>query len=276
MGTYTTIYNLFMPTVGEQGWGELVNGNFTTIDTTMAGLNTRLTAVENEVNGNLNCTSITTSGKVTANGGVGTTSLTTSGTITSTGKITANGGVGTTSLTTSSTIVSTGLITANGGVQGFLFIKGTLQTSSADATYASKGAINIDGSTCINPIYEAATWNTEYPYTLNVPICSKPNYFKASPGVYVKAADASGTIASNRTVTIANAYNGNMELGYKLTSASSYTEVTIANKSSITLNMVGTYHIWCRFAANNNYNGALRYITITCPAQTYYIRYATP
>lgn len=35
MGTYTTNYNLFMPTVGETGWGELVNGNFTTIDTTM-------------------------------------------------------------------------------------------------------------------------------------------------------------------------------------------------------------------------------------------------
>ena len=49
MGTYTTNYNLFLPTVGEQGWGTLVNGNFTTIDTTMAGLNTRLTAVESRV-----------------------------------------------------------------------------------------------------------------------------------------------------------------------------------------------------------------------------------
>ena len=37
MGTYTTNYNLFMPTIGEQGWGELVNGNFTTIDTAMKG-----------------------------------------------------------------------------------------------------------------------------------------------------------------------------------------------------------------------------------------------
>lgn len=46
MGTYTTNYNLFLPTIGEQGWGDLVNGNFTTIDNTMAGLNTRLTAVE--------------------------------------------------------------------------------------------------------------------------------------------------------------------------------------------------------------------------------------
>ena len=77
MGTYTTNYKLFMPSVGEQGWGELVNGNFSTIDSTMAGLNTRLTsveaygsritAIENEVNGNLSCTSITTN-SITVNG----------------------------------------------------------------------------------------------------------------------------------------------------------------------------------------------------------------
>ena len=48
MGTYTTNYNLFMPSVGEQGWGDLVNGNFTTIDTTMAGLNTRIGTLETE------------------------------------------------------------------------------------------------------------------------------------------------------------------------------------------------------------------------------------
>ena len=46
MGTYTTNYNLFMPSIGEQGWGELVNGNFTTIDTTMDGLNTRVRTLE--------------------------------------------------------------------------------------------------------------------------------------------------------------------------------------------------------------------------------------
>ena len=46
MGTYTTNYNLFMPSVGEQGWGDLVNGNFSTIDATMKGLDTRIGAVE--------------------------------------------------------------------------------------------------------------------------------------------------------------------------------------------------------------------------------------
>ena len=48
MGTYTTNYNLFMPSIGEQGWGELVNGNFTTIDTTMEGLDTRVGTLETE------------------------------------------------------------------------------------------------------------------------------------------------------------------------------------------------------------------------------------
>ena len=68
MGTYTTNYNLFLPTIGEQGWGELVNGNFTAIDTTMKSLSNRITAVENEVNGNLSCTSVTTSGAITSTG----------------------------------------------------------------------------------------------------------------------------------------------------------------------------------------------------------------
>ena len=37
-----------MPSVGEQGWGELVNGNFSTIDATMSGLDTRIGTLETE------------------------------------------------------------------------------------------------------------------------------------------------------------------------------------------------------------------------------------
>lgn len=48
MGTYTANYNLFLPSIGEQGWGELVNGNFTTIDTAMVGLNTRIATLKTE------------------------------------------------------------------------------------------------------------------------------------------------------------------------------------------------------------------------------------
>lgn len=84
MGTYTTNYQLYIPTVGETGWGTLINGNFTTIDTTMQGLNNRITAVENEVNGNLSCTSVTASGKITGNGGIAGTTGTFSGTVTGT------------------------------------------------------------------------------------------------------------------------------------------------------------------------------------------------
>lgn len=290
MGTYTTNKELFMPSVGEQGWGTLVNGNFSTIDTFLkpiglSGDTYTFTGnlVGNHSGGSISATSIgnsgtlTNTGKIVANGGIETTSLTTSSTIVSTGKITGNSGIETTSLTTLGTITSTGVINANGGVQGFLFIKGTMQTSSADATYVSKGAINIDGSTCLNPnSNNTATWNTTYPYTLNVPICSKPAYFKVSTGVYIRAADVSGTIASTRVVTFTSSYAMSMELGYKLTSASSYTVVTINPMGSITLNMAGTYHIWYRYGANDNYNGAFRDLDITCPAQTYYIKYATP
>lgn len=49
MGTYTATYNLFLPSIGEQGWGELVNGNFTTIDTTMKGLDTRMGTAETNI-----------------------------------------------------------------------------------------------------------------------------------------------------------------------------------------------------------------------------------
>ena len=82
MGTYTTNYQLYMPTVGETGWGTLVNTNFSTIDSTMKGLINRITAVENEVNGALNCASVTTSGKITGNGGIAGTTGTFSGAVT--------------------------------------------------------------------------------------------------------------------------------------------------------------------------------------------------
>ena len=95
MGTYTTNKNLFMPTVGETGWGELVNGNFSTIDTflkpiTISGSTYTFTGnhVGNQSGGSVSATSITNSG-----------TLTQTGTSTFTGKITGNGGIGTTSLT---------------------------------------------------------------------------------------------------------------------------------------------------------------------------------
>ena len=123
MGTYTTNKNLFMPTVGETGWGTLVNGNFETIDNflkpiSLSGSTYTFTGnlIGNQSGGSISATSISNSGastftgKITANGGIGTKALTTTsisnsgtltqtGTSTFTGKITANGGIGTKALT---------------------------------------------------------------------------------------------------------------------------------------------------------------------------------
>lgn len=48
MGTYTTNYQLYMPTIGEQGWGELINGNYQTIDTTMKSLSNSIGTLKTE------------------------------------------------------------------------------------------------------------------------------------------------------------------------------------------------------------------------------------
>ena len=83
MGTYSTNKNLFMPSVGETGWGTLVNNNFSTIDTflkpiTVSGSTYTFTGnhVGNQSGGSISATSISNSG-----------------TLTNTGKITANGGL---------------------------------------------------------------------------------------------------------------------------------------------------------------------------------------
>ena len=106
MGTYTANKNLYMPTVGEQGWGDLMNTNLSTIDNFLKPIT--VSGRTYTFNGNQ------------AGGSISATSITNSGTLTNTGKITANGGIGTTSLTTSGTITSTGQITANGGIVGTL------------------------------------------------------------------------------------------------------------------------------------------------------------
>ena len=42
MGTYTPNYNLYMPSIGEQGWGELVSNNFEILDTILNTINTNI------------------------------------------------------------------------------------------------------------------------------------------------------------------------------------------------------------------------------------------
>lgn len=183
MGTYTTHYNLFMPTVGEQGWGDLVNGNFTTIDTTMAGLNTRLTAVENEVNGALSCTSVTTSG-----------------TITSTGKITANGGLAVTGGITSNL---TGNVTGN--LKGRYYTTAKYVTGSGEKLVASISAQtlsqNSSGTSSTITVGGYSKFNPTFPY-------------KVTTGIWIESAsDISGTNVSlassgTRTATLYCRRNG--------------------------------------------------------------------
>ena len=43
MGTYTPNYNLYMPSIGEQGWGDLVSNNFEILDTNLNNLQTQIT-----------------------------------------------------------------------------------------------------------------------------------------------------------------------------------------------------------------------------------------
>lgn len=252
MGTYTTNYNLFMPTVGEQGWGTLVNENFSTIDTTMAELNTRLTAVENEVNGDLSCTS-----------------LTTSGTITSTGLITANGGIDTEALTTTSisnngTITSTGLITAIGGIDGnltgFLFVKGTIETVG-DVVYATSAAQSLSssdrsGSVVVNPY-----------------VISFPDVYEIVSGVaYCRKSDVTGNEADYlKTVSFYNGTGASLTLRYSSPSTSS-TTVSIGN------NKTSTFSWKAGETYTYSYTGG-SYVgnyTISIAAKSVYVKFARP
>ena len=254
MGTYTTNYNLFMPSIGEQGWGTLVNGNFTTIDTTMKGLDTRLTTVENEVNGNLNCTSVTTSGKIT-----------------STGLITGNGGF-------------KGNLTGNvtGNTTGLLFVKGNVQTSG-DVVYATCAAQSITpGDT---------TYSNTSPLsmTINNYNISYGNPVKHTIGVYTRRSDLTGTTnpsIGNRTVTFnircgSYDYLSGMILFYRKSGATSYSQLALGEVSKAgakyTLSMgAGTYQLYVA-DSSNRYSQYILFMSISIPAgTTYYVKYATP
>ena len=122
MGTYTTNYNLFMPSIGEQGWGTLVNGNFTTIDTAMKGLDTRVGTLENETD--VVTAKIDALEGVSNDGDIKSKSVTNSGTITSTGLIIGNGGF-------------KGNITGNvtGNLNGGVYVNVTTTSDSSIGSY---------------------------------------------------------------------------------------------------------------------------------------------
>ena len=285
MGTYTTNKNLYMPTVGEQGWGTLVNGNFETIDNflkpiSLSGSTYTFTGnhVGNQSGGSVSATSITNSG-----------TLTQTGISTFTGKITGNGGIGTTSLTASSTITSTGLITAKGGVKGnltgnvtgnttgLLFVKGTVGTSG-DENYATLAAQSLS----------VTATSASSPNTLTIANYSKISLPKRhSWGVYTRANDLSGTTnptVSTRTVTIKARFIG----GGTAKAVVRYKKSTDSTWSTPTSTMVGstdttiaTFNATVgdvyQFIRDNNYDEYHMPITVSISAgTTYKIKYVTP
>ena len=54
MGSYTPNYNLYIPSVGEQGWGDLVSNNFETLDTNLNDLQTQITTNLNNLQDQIN------------------------------------------------------------------------------------------------------------------------------------------------------------------------------------------------------------------------------
>ena len=254
MGTYTANYNLYMPTVGEQGWGEIVNNNFSTIDVAMSGLNTRVGTLETETD-DLDSRIDTIESRV-ANGtsSISTKGLTNSGNLTNTG-----------------TITSTGLITANGGVKGnltgnvtgFLFVKGTVGTSG-DVQYASLPAISQRYD-----LYKNST-------TIGIPnySISYGNPARHTWGVYTRRSDLTGNTsvsAATRTVTITQEVSGS---GITVQYYNSSNVLTTENKNKGTFTFTvktGT----TMTVSSNSANGVGG--NITCPAgTTYYVKYATP
>ena len=49
MGTYTPNYNLYMPSIGEQGWGELVSNNFEILDTNLNDLQIQIDTINTQI-----------------------------------------------------------------------------------------------------------------------------------------------------------------------------------------------------------------------------------
>ena len=49
MGSYTPNYNLYMPSIGEQGWGDLVTNNFETLDTNLNNLQDHINTIDTNI-----------------------------------------------------------------------------------------------------------------------------------------------------------------------------------------------------------------------------------
>ena len=174
MGTYTTNKELFMPSVGEQGWGDLVNGNFETIDNFLKPISlsgSTYTFTGNQTGGSISATSITNSG-----------TLTNTGTSTFTGKITANGGIDTkaltaTSISNSGTMTNTGTLTSTGKIYAN---DGLESTGDVIGNVVGNVTGNLNGCLYVN-VSETAT-NTIGSCTVTVDTSSVSKTVEQSSG----------------------------------------------------------------------------------------------
>ena len=249
MGTYTTNYNLFMPTVGEQGWGELVNGNFSTIDTTMKGLNTRMGTAES------NITSLTSR--------MGTAETTVASNKSRIGTLetkmtTVEGKVANVEL-----VVQNGNVTAE-HLNGNLYIVGNLSTTN---TYDTPMAMVTLASNTLN--VNGITSNT---FTVpNFVFVQTPH--KIFPGIYVNSFDTS-PLPTQVTCSVSGANTSGGGGGmYSYTIKDSKGTVLQSNTfncgsgTSIVLKLGQTVTV-----SNTSSQSSARRVTISSPAMNYYLQ----
>ena len=259
MGTYTTNYNLFMPTIGEQGWGDLVNGNFETIDTSMKGLDTRMGTADS------NITSLTTR-------------MGTAETI-----ITSNTSrIGTLETETDAlekrvtvlenTIPEQGLV--EGNLKGLLFVPAVIQTFEGDEIYATCAAQSTNtGTSTVGNAVTLTVKNYERSFTFPI---------QHTYGVYTQESDIiSGNISPSlitRTLTVNIPWTGTTwTFYYKKSTDSSYTSFSVGSNATtkyITLDVGSTYTLYGKYSSNGNY---VQGITMSLPEEPkYYIKYQSP
>ena len=266
MGTYTTNYNLFMPTVGEQGWGELVNGNFATIDTTMSGLNTRMGMAET------NITSLTTR--------MGTAETTIASNKSRIGTLEAE----TDAIDTRVTVLEAGdfeSVTSEniyGNVTGFLYIKAHFTGTSGDQLYGTCPQQTVTISSNYNAAGATALTldNTYSSMTFGNP-------HKVSFGIYSRRSDVYGlTNVTQRTVTVQNlTANFRCNFYYRRVGDSSYTKLSYLSSgstSTLTWEAGKAYEFYVRTVDSySNENGKYtNSLSVTVAPVAGYVTYDTP
>ena len=259
MGTYTSNYNLFLPSIGEQGWGDLVNGNFEIIDTTMKELDTRVGTAET------NITSLTTR--------MGTAETTITSNTTRIGTLETEMDTVEERVTVlENTIPEQGLV--EGNLKGLVFVPAVIQTFEGDEIYASCAAQSTNtGTSTVGNAVTLTVNNYERSFTF-----PKQHTY----GVYTRESDIiSGNISpslTTRTLTVNIPWTGTTwTFYYKKSTDSSYTSFSVGSNATtkyIPLEAGSTYTIYGTYNSTGNY---VQGIAMSLPEEPkYYIKYQSP